>query len=109
MRYFVLVLLCALNFTASAQFWQKSPKPVRVDLPGLESHSYNETISTKPVLAVLPAVQLARPNIGIMKLVEASLLKEAKHNMRFHVYNQASYNFSDLATFYVLQNRFSEA
>ena len=40
---------------------------------------------------------------------EQAMLKEAKRNMRYRVYDQASYNFSDLAGLYLLHNRFSEA
>jgi len=44
-----------------------------------------------------------------MYLMEASVIKTAQHNMRFRVYNSASYNFSDLAQMYLKQNRLSEA
>jgi hypothetical protein len=36
-------------------------------------------------------------------------MKVAQHNMRFRIYDIASYNFSDLAKLYIKQNRFSEA
>lgn len=36
-------------------------------------------------------------------------MEQAKHNMRFRVYNDASYNFSDLAALYVKLHRWSEA
>jgi hypothetical protein len=42
-------------------------------------------------------------------MAEASLMKIARHNMRFRIYNQASYNFSDLAELYIQLHRFSEA
>jgi len=44
-----------------------------------------------------------------IEAAENIIMKTAQHNMRFRVYNDASYNFSDLAHLYVLQNRFSEA
>ena len=37
------------------------------------------------------------------------VMEQAKHNMRFRVYNDASYNFSDLAALYVKLHRWSEA
>jgi len=40
---------------------------------------------------------------------EADIMKTAQHNMRFRIYADASYNFSDLARLYAQQNRFSEA
>lgn len=44
-----------------------------------------------------------------LEAMQASLMKTAQHNMRFRVYSEASYNFSDLALLYVKQGRFSEA
>jgi len=41
--------------------------------------------------------------------VEQAMLKEAKRNMRYRVYQEACYNFTDLAGLYLLHNRFSEA
>ena len=40
---------------------------------------------------------------------EQAMLKMAKHNMRYRAYQDASYNFTDLASIYLLHNRFSEA
>jgi hypothetical protein len=37
------------------------------------------------------------------------VMEMAKHNMRFRVYNDASYNFSELAALYVKLRRLSEA
>jgi len=36
-------------------------------------------------------------------------MKTAQHNMRFRIYDIASYNFSQLAEMFMKQNRFSEA
>ena len=40
---------------------------------------------------------------------ENVVMQLAQHNMRFRIYNDASYNFSDLARLYIKQNRLSEA
>jgi hypothetical protein len=37
------------------------------------------------------------------------LIRQAKYNMHYRIFNLASNNFTDLASFYILQNRFSEA
>jgi len=39
----------------------------------------------------------------------AIVLKMVKHNMRYRIFHEASYNFSDLAQLYVKLNRLSEA
>lgn len=109
MRYFILVFLCALNFTASAQFWQSSPKPVRVDLAPIASHVYNDNIILTFTSPVVTTTELPKKHLQVMDIVEAALLRDAKHNMRFRIYDVASYNFADLAALYIQQNRFSEA
>jgi len=40
---------------------------------------------------------------------EKMLIKSAKHNMSWRIYNVASYNFSDLAQLYIKMHRMSEA
>ena len=40
---------------------------------------------------------------------EKVILKTVKHNMSWRIYNEASYNFSDLAELYIKLNRLSEA
>ncbi|OKS88896.1 hypothetical protein RG47T_4374 [Mucilaginibacter polytrichastri] len=49
------------------------------------------------------------PSEYAMDLTEHFVMRTAQHNMRFRIYNVASYNFSDLALLYVQQNRYSEA
>jgi hypothetical protein len=44
-----------------------------------------------------------------LEVAEVTVMEMAKHNMRFRVYNDASYNFSDLAQIYIKLHRFSEA
>jgi hypothetical protein len=109
MRFTFLLAFCILSLTASAQFWKRKPKAPE---PEIEA--------AQPALSVITAIPLniAISNIADVRLIrsayrlelaEEAMLKEAKHNMRFRVYNLASYNFSDLAGLYLQQNRFSEA
>lgn len=109
MRFIILIIFCATSFTASAQFWQSKPK--RLPSPPLEQLAQTPSpilFKTAVGTPVIHDVQL-RNSIYNLELAEEVVLKEAKHNMRFRIYNLASYNFSDLAALYVQQNRFSEA
>jgi hypothetical protein len=108
MRYCILIFFCAINLTASAQFWQKKPKEPRTFLTEVPAYSFTG-LTAKINTPAIANILLPQVRVSDMDEVEASMLKEAKHNMRFRIYNQASYNFSDLAKFYVKQNRFSEA
>jgi hypothetical protein len=108
MRFFLLLACCAISLNTSAQFWKKKqPRYALIEqsrsllMPkfntsqlGLKTVSYTKFVST--------------PMFDYDK-VEQAMLKEAKRNMRYRVYEQASYNFSDLAGLYLLHNRFSEA
>ena len=114
MRPILLIIFCTIGFTASAQFWHRKPKrvPQEERFPLLE-----EVKSPSPIIVTtivnnhdqdIHDLQLPR-SIYLLGVTEETMLAEAKHNMRFRIYNLASYNFSDLAAFYILQNRFSEA
>lgn len=111
MRIILLVFLCSLSLSASAQWYKYNPfrKHERyAQIALLKDHSIKR----------LPIAQVAKPKIMYAQiertpyalfLMEASVMKTAQHNMRFRVYNSASYNFSDLAQMYLKQNRLSEA
>jgi len=112
MRFFLFLALSTLSLTASAQFWQSSPKPVREPFLPAAQFSSLKSISNQIQIAVLPAtlvtIQLPRSSFNL-EAEEDVILKQAKHNMRFRIYNDASYNFTALAVLYLQQNRFSEA
>ena len=109
MKYFILVLLCSIGMSASAQWWRVGP---------LKNKRYPllSQAKTRPFKKI-PAAKIANPKIAghIIKTpynfnkAEAFVMRTAQRNMRFRVYNAASYNFSDLAQIYIQQNRLSEA
>ncbi|HEY0246302.1 MAG TPA: hypothetical protein VGC01_12110 [Mucilaginibacter sp.] len=112
MRIAILIIFCTISITASAQFWQKKEKPAPiVRSEQLPDAFYISTIPVIEKVEITPNfsdVSFKRSTYDI-ELAEDAVMKEAKHNMRFRIYNLASYNFSDLAALYILQNRFSEA
>jgi hypothetical protein len=112
MRYILLVFITTLSFSASAQWW-------RLDLK-LKKHERFQLIDsvTDNSIARLPMGTLNLPKIKGLFLdrsedsfqaAEDIVMKTAQHNMRFRIYADASYNFSDLAHLYIQQCRFSEA
>lgn len=109
MRVSLLVFLAIISFNASAQFLSLKKHD---RLPEIEKAVINtkdfvaKTTAAKP--AKLVKVQLPVTDYTL-ELIENSVMKTAQHNMRFRVYDVASYNFSDLAGLYVQQNRYSEA
>jgi len=50
-----------------------------------------------------------RRSLFELHIAQNEVLRQAKHNMRFRIFNLAAFNFSDLAELYILENRFSEA
>lgn len=111
MRFILLVIFCSLSLSVSAQWYKYNPFKKHTRYPQialLKDHSMKR----------LPVAHIANTRIMYAKiertpyallLMEASVMKTAQHNMRFRVYNSASYNFSDLAQMYLKQNRLSEA
>jgi hypothetical protein len=109
MRLTLFVVFCTISITASAQFWRKKKAVTRdASLPiAAGNFSVIVTNGEFDMPAVLPLV--LKRSVYDIEIAEDVTLKQAKHNMRFRVFTAASYNFSDLAELYMLQNRFSEA
>jgi hypothetical protein len=112
MRIILLILLSTICFSASAQWY-------RIDLK-LKKHVRPEAIelTSNHAIALFPKItvsqhentpeQLSRTEYSF-QAAEADVMKTAQHNMRFRVYYDASYNFSELAKLYIQQNRYAEA
>jgi hypothetical protein len=113
MRLKLVILFCAISFSASAQFWQKIGFKKKHDiLPELQL-SKNNSISHLPNKLKLNGLQV-QPLVleqceFSLEVAEVTVMEMAKHNMRFRIYNDASYNFSDLAQIYIKLHRLSEA
>lgn len=108
-RFTLLLAFCILSLTASAQFWKRKPKAPQPELEAAPpAFSVVSTFRLSTAVIDIANIRLTRSAYQL-ELAEEALLKEAKHNMRFRIYNLASYNFSDLAGLYLQQNRFSEA
>jgi len=111
MRYIILVILCAINLSASAQWWRGDFKSHK-RLPAIAQFKYTPVKKwataatfTKVKLKAAPVPRTAY-NIEVS---EKAVMKMAQHNMRYREYALASYDFSELAQLYVLENRLSEA
>jgi hypothetical protein len=114
MKAVLIMILAAISFSASAQWY-------RIDLKLKKKQERPPVIErvTDHSIARLPHVQQpGHPKIYPVKFsqgdyryeaAEAIIMKQAQHNMRFRIYNDASYNFTDLAHLFAQQNRFSEA
>jgi hypothetical protein len=113
MKFILLIFFAAICTTASAQWYNVS-------------QLLKKKVVRPPVIEMVPGRYIARfpavkfPSVKIHPIVidrseysleaaEAVVMKEAQHNMRFRIYNDASYNFTELAHMYVKQNRYSEA
>ena len=112
MRTRLIIFFCLISFTASAQIWEKIGfKKKHIVLPALPPAKGQQFVSTNTLrLNSLQAQPIVLETCEF-SLVAASkmVMEQAKHNMRFRVYNDASYNFSDLAALYVKLHRWSEA
>jgi hypothetical protein len=109
MRLTLFVVFCTISITASAQFWRKKKAVTRDASLPIAACNFSVIVTNGEfdMPAVLPLV--LKRSVYDIEIAEDVTLKQAKHNMRFRVFTAASYNFSDLAELYMLQNRFSEA
>jgi len=113
MKYVLtFLLLTILSFSASAQWYYRIGLKKAVRYPAI-AEVKNNPLKRLPVAKITP-VKIAKyhiPDISDYELdaAEAEVMKMAQHNMRFRIYDIASYNFSQLAKLFMKQNRFSEA
>jgi hypothetical protein len=114
MRPVLIIFLAAVSFSASAQWYRidlklKKKYPER---PPVIERVYNHSIARLPH-DVISHPKISVPQFGrtdySIEAAENVVMKEAQHNMRFRIYADASYNFSELAHLYIQQNRLSEA
>jgi hypothetical protein len=114
MRISLVIFFCAISFSASAQFWQKiSFKKKHIVLPEVQLVKNNSINHIKPAPLMLSSIDVhpvvLDESVYTIEATSRYVMGLAKHNMRFRIYNEASYNFSDLALLYVRLHRMSEA
>lgn len=113
MRTRLIIFFCVISFSASAQFWNNiSFKKKHLIFPSLQqakNHTFKYPARSLELnkLQVQPLI-LKESDFSI-QCASQIVMEMAKHNMRFRVYNDASYNFSELAALYIKLHRFSEA
>jgi hypothetical protein len=115
MRFRLIILLTVIGFSASAQgfhigsLFQKKKHPV---LPPLQQAKNFPACHIAPApVVLLTEIKPFEYDVTEFTLEarEKLIIKEAKHNMSWRIYNLASYNFSDLAQLYIKLHRLSEA
>ncbi|MGZ3874432.1 MAG: hypothetical protein ACXVJD_16035 [Mucilaginibacter sp.] len=110
MKYLLLVCCCMFGLSASAQWYRLLKKHER--FPLIEQPPNNSVarirIANSARSAKIHNIILDRSEYSF-QAAENMVMRTAQHNMRFRVYNDASYNFSELAKLYIQQNRYSEA
>jgi hypothetical protein len=95
--------------SASAQWYNVLKKRTR--LPQMASVVDNSVKRLKLPVLPAPKIPAFKPVMTdfLLEAMEKQLIKQAQHNMSWRIYDQASYNFSDLAKLYIQQKRLSEA
>lgn len=113
MRLRLIIFFCLISFSASAQFWTKiSFKKKHIILPALPQArgGYFVNAGNTPKLNSLQVQPIVLETCEYtLETTSKMVMEMVKHNMRFRVYNDASYNFSELAALYVKLHRWSEA
>jgi len=111
MRITLLLICCLCGFSASAQ-WYRLDFKKHVRYPEIQTANVS-LISRINLTPVVKPVKIQKITLNrsaySLEAAENLVMRDAQHNMRFRVYNDASYNFSELARLYIQQNRYSEA
>ncbi len=105
----VIVFLSALSLSASAQWYNVLKKHQRLPLITVAA----DNSANRLKMPVIPPAKIPafHPEVTdyYLEACEKQVMKLAQHNMSWRIYDQASYNFSDLAKLYIRQKRLSEA
>ena len=108
MRYILFVLFTTICLSASAQWNPFKKKFVRPEAELLTTRSITRFGTYKIVPVKISPVTYG-PSDYSLEAAENIVMKVAQHNMRFRVYHDASYNFTELAHLYIQESRYSEA
>jgi len=115
MRYKLIVLFSIISISASAQlhinldFLKTKKHPVLSLLAPARGHRFNRLEATQTINAVDVKPYFLDETEFALIAREKVIIKTVKHNMSWRIYNEASYNFSDLADVYIKLHRLSEA
>ena len=109
MRISLLVLLCSISLSASAQWYKlnisnyrRMPQLAQLPPAGIKLRTAAFTKNTITPLSIQETA------FGLL-LSERLVMKSAQHHMRFREYEEASYGFRDLAKIYIKQNKLTQA
>lgn len=113
MRFRLIILFTAISFSASAQWLHINlhfrKHPVLAAIKPVNDHSVNRIkVNTQPAFVDVKPYTYGETQFNL-EAQEMQVMKKAKHNMSWRIYNEASYNFSDLAQLYIKLHRYSEA
>lgn len=113
MKFLLVILFAAICTPASAQWYRidqlLKKKAHHTPYEDLSDNRYIARFTAEKVSHPIISPVLIEPSEYSLEASENAVMQLAQHNMRFRIYNEASYNFSDLARLYVKQNRLSEA
>ena len=114
MRNRLIILFSIISLSASAQlhvnFDFLKKKHIVLPLIGAaRCHHFNRAAITATVSPVDVQPYILDQTQFSLEAQEKMIIKTVKHNMSWRIYNEASYNFSDLAGVYIKLHRLSEA
>lgn len=110
MKFWLLALLCAITIPASAQEWWKFKRHEKLPPLPAAKRLYVKKSELNGIREYIRAhVYTLAPSDFSLEIAETNVMKIAQHNMRFRIYDVASYNFRELAGLFAQQNRLSEA
>jgi hypothetical protein len=113
----LFVLLLTISCSASAQWYNINisnfsfKKHLRfAQIAEVKNNPLKRLTITKFThKSIIPKLTFTGDNDFELEAAEDVIMRSAQHHMRFREYDEASYEFTDLAELYIKQNRFSEA
>jgi hypothetical protein len=114
MRYRLIIFFSIFSLSASAQWLHidlglKKKHLVLQPVHTAKGHTFDKKSVTATVSDINVQPYFLDQSQFSLEAQEKVIIKTVKHNMSWRIYNEASYNFSDLAGVYIKLHRLSEA
>jgi len=114
-KFSLFFLACLfISFSAPAQWYsvngifkkhERFPQIAELHVP----HNHFPVTKLSIAKVKIPKYKFTGESDYMLEVQEDIIMRSAQHHMRFHEYDEASYEFTQLAELYIKQNRFSEA
>lgn len=107
--FLLFIVSLFIGFSASAQFWKKTPQIIRSPIiEPVKTNTFDPNKANQIKAVTLTPVTFG-PTRYSYDLQEAAIMKDLYHTLRFRMYTEAISSLNKLVAIYISESRYSEA